>query len=247
MILAGPLLWPLLQVAMLASAPATLPASMPPPAVCPVPGSIGRCVFFHFDWPAAEIPKYTVVVQEDHIAHYWEGDGPYDDEQRSKPALHVSDATLQTVFKANISPAGCETHLKKLAQTGKKTLQSFAGDEVVECSFNYSDDATVSRAATVFQAIAETMQFGERLAKLHRFDRLGLDAEIDSLEVEAKAGRAIELGNIAPVLLDIGKDERVMERVRLKAARLLQTAGVPADPVPAPESGPILSPRPSPR
>ena len=239
MIFAGPFLY----VAMLASAPLPLPAFAPPPAVCPVPGSIGRCVFFRFDWPASPVPKYTVMVQEDRTAHYWEGDASSEDAQRANPALHVSEETLQAVFKANISSSGCETHIKKLAQTGKKTLQSFSGDEVVECSFNYSDDATVNRATSVFQAIAETMQFGERLAKEHRFDRLGLDAEIDSLAVEAKAGRAIELENIAPVLLEIGKDERVMERVRMKAARLLQSADVPAASVPAPDTVPRLNPR----
>jgi hypothetical protein len=78
------------------------------------------------------------------------------------------------------------------------------------------------------------MQYGDRLQREHRYDRLGLDAEIDSLTSEAQADRAIELQNIAPVLQSILEDDRVMERVRRKAGRLLQLAGV----APAPDSSP---------
>jgi hypothetical protein len=78
--------------------------------------------------------------------------------------------------------------------------------------------------AAAFQAIAETMQIGATLQHLHRFDRLGLDAEMDTLAAEAKEGNAIEMQNIAPTLQSIVDDERVIERVRRKAARLLQPA-----------------------
>jgi hypothetical protein len=86
-------------------------------------------------------------------------------------------------------------------------------------------------ATAAFEAIAETMQYGARLQHEHRFDRLSLDAEIDSLVAEAKEGRAIELQNIAPVLQSIVDDDRVIDRVRRKTARLLQDAAPSPNPL----------------
>jgi hypothetical protein len=54
---------------------------------------------------------------------------------------------------------------------------------------------------------------------------------MDSLISENKDGRAIELQNIAPVLQSIVDDDRVMERVRRKAARLLQDAAPAPNPL----------------
>jgi hypothetical protein len=45
------------------------------------------------------------------------------------------------------------------------------------------------------------------------------------LEREVAAGRALELGTIAPVLTLIAGDSAVMQRVRLQAAKLLKQAG----------------------
>jgi uncharacterized protein (UPF0147 family) len=51
---------------------------------------------------------------------------------------------------------------------------------------------------------------------------------MDALVSENAAGRAIEIQNIARTLQSIIDDDRVMERVRRKAARLLQdAAGTP--------------------
>ncbi len=76
----------------------------------------------------------------------------------------------------------------------------------------------------VFEALGETMRFGERLNAKLRFDRLGLDADMDGLQSAVTDGRAIEVGNIIPVLQKVQDDERVMERVRRKAGLLLQMA-----------------------
>ena len=120
----------------------------------------------------------------------------------------------------------CESHSHNLAQTGKKTLRFSHDDAVAECTFNYSDDERVNNAAALFLALAETMDFGERLANKLRFDRLGLDSTMDDLRSAVKDGRAVEIGNIAPVLRSIESDERVLERVRREAASLLEGAGV---------------------
>ncbi len=142
--------------------------------------------------------------------------------------IAVPPAVLQRVFAAVplVRSNRCESHRKNIAQTGTKTLRLLRDGAVAECSYNYSEDDRVNAATTVFEAIAETMQFGERLRAKLRFDRLGLDVEMDGLQAALNDGRALEVGNIAPVLQAIQGDDRVMERVRRKAAHLLESAGV---------------------
>jgi hypothetical protein len=66
------------------------------------------------------------------------------------------------------------------------------------------------------------MDEGRRLEFLHRYDRLGLDAEMISLGQEVEAGRALELGTIAPALALIVDDTAVIQRVRLRAQKMLE-------------------------
>ena len=73
-----------------------------------------------------------------------------------------------------------------------------------------------------FLAIAFTMDEGRRLEFFHRYDRLGLDAEISTLAHEATEGRALELGTIAPTLESIERDTALIQRVRLQAGKLLE-------------------------
>ena len=103
-----------------------------------------------------------------------------------------------------------------------------SGGNRAECTYNYSDEDRVNAATAVFEGLGETMQYGERLAAKLRFDRLGLDVEMDNLESALAQGQALEPGNIAPVLQAIQNDERVMDRVRRKAAHVLEAAGAPA-------------------
>jgi len=59
---------------------------------------------------------------------------------------------------------------------------------------------------------------------LHRYDRLGLDAEINVLSQEVEAGRALELETISETLAAIADDQAVIQRARFGAARLLALA-----------------------
>lgn len=202
-----------------------------------VPGSAG-VASFSFDWPEAEVPHWFIEVGDE------TGDtlhGRYDKlEAGAKPSadtkrpITVSQATMDRLRAAykTVASGNCETKAKHIAQTGVKHIAyTMAGSDAwSSCTFNYSDDKALMDAAAAFQAIAETMQMGEKLEHTHRFDRLGLDAQIAYFSEDVAAGRAIELQNIAPVLNSIVNDERVIERARRKAARLLQDASSPSAP-----------------
>jgi hypothetical protein len=112
-----------------------------------------------------------------------------------------------------------------IAQTGEKTFSLAFGAALSSCTFNYSDDEKLNDAASAFIALAETIRLGMKLQHDHRFDKLSLDADMDALLSEAGEGRALEPGNIGPVLQSLVDDDHVIDRVRRKAARLLQDAG----------------------
>jgi hypothetical protein len=182
---------------------------------------------------------YSIQLQSNGVGSYWEGQPNFHAEEAvGAQTISVSPEFVRKVMLAvpTVKAGSCETHIKHLAQTGKKTLVFSADGSSASCEFNYSDDEKVNAAVAAFGAIAETMDYGAKLEHTHRFDRLGLDAQLDFLTSEAKEGRAIELQNIAAALRSIVDDERVIDRARRKAARLLQDA-VPATPA---ESAPSL-------
>ena len=196
---------------------------------------------FDFLWPAQAVPQYKITVADDGSGSYLAHGAPGTAAPGTQP-ITVSAPNRAKIFAAGEVLTGsqrCESKAKNLAQTGQKTLSMRSGAKVAECTFNYSEDKRVQEAVAVFQAIAVTMEEGPKLQRLHRFDRLGLDAELAVLEKSAQEGRALELENIAPVLRSLAGDEAVMQRVRLRASKLLEgaaeTGGKPQETAAAPQ------------
>ena len=186
-------------------------------------------------WTAVEL---SMTPRSDDVAPSWkvrlqaDGAGTYSEgataDAKQMP-LMVSAATLERLKQGeHAAKSGkCETKAKNVAKTGEKTIRYEAEEKTAECTFNYSDDAGLMGATAAFLAIADTMQRGERLQHDLRYDRLGLDAEMESLVAAQKDGSAIEIGNIASILQTLVSDDHVIDRVRRRAARLLQDTGLP--------------------
>ena len=121
----------------------------------------------------------------------------------------------------------CASKAKNVADTGTKTLTYIAPGTTHSCTYNYTENKNVSALTNLFLAIAETMDEGRTIDHLHRYDRLGLDAELESFSREVADGHAIELQTIAPALRSIAQDADLMQRVRTQARALLLL--VPAD------------------
>jgi hypothetical protein len=192
-------------------------------------------VSFQFDRTGLPVPRFTLRLKED-------GTGRYEADQaeiaatatsmRGQAAQHIdrpinlSKGTVAKIFKAartlNYFNIECASKLKNIADTGKKTLSYSGADGSGSCVYNYSENKTVGTLTDTFLAIAYTIDEGRRLEFLHRYDRLGLDAEMISLAQEVEAGRALELGTISPVLAAIADDTAVIQRVRLKAQKMLE-------------------------
>jgi hypothetical protein len=195
-------------------------------------------VSFQFERKGVPVPHYVILLRED-------GSGRYQaDEAQVAPSLQSSSAvqyvggkhvdrpitlsppTTEKIFKTaravKFFNIDCASKAKNIANTGDKTLSYTGSDGKGSCGYNYSDNKNVSMLTDMFLAIAFTMDEGRRLEFLHRYDRLGLDAEMNSLANEAQAGRALELGTIAPTLNSIADDTALMQRVRLRAEKLLE-------------------------
>lgn len=194
-------------------------------------------ISFQFERAGLPVPKFTIKVAENGAGTYQAdvvpGVGSYDGAPMPVQATqHVSRditltaATVGEIFKdaraLNHFNIECDSKAKNIANTGAKTLSYSGADGKGACTYNYSENKSVEALTNTFLSVAYTIDEGRRLAFLHRFDRLGLDAEMNGLVGEAKEGHAVEIGTIAPVLTSIAKDDQVMERVRLAAAKLLK-------------------------
>jgi hypothetical protein len=194
-------------------------------------------VSFQFDRTGLSVPRFTLRLRED-------GTGSYQADQaeiaatatsmRGQAAQHIdrpiklTSGTVAKIFKearaADHFNIECASKLKNIADTGKKTLTSTGAGGSGSCTYNYSENKSVDMLTSTFLAIAYTLDEGRKLEFLHRYDRLGLDAEMISFSQELEAGRALELGTISPALAAIVDDTAVIQRVRLRAQKMLEQA-----------------------
>lgn len=192
-------------------------------------------VSFQFERPELPVPRFTIRVYEEGAASYQaeEVEAPADNgavhyasEKHIDRTMSLSPEIVAKIFKIardlDDFKMDCDSKRKNIANTGKKTLSYAGKNGAGSCVYNYSDSKEVTMLTDIFLAIGYTMDEGRRLEYLHRYDRLGLDAEMSSFQEQVKAGRAIELGTIAPVLDSIASDMAVMQRVRLLAVKLLE-------------------------
>lgn len=218
--------------AVLAGCPGMLSAAQPQ-----VSSARTAEITFQLERPGLPVPSFTLRIRED-------GTGRYQAEEMQGPAdggavhyatgksidrpIELNPIAVAKIFKAARElrhfDMACASKAKNIADTGKKTLSYAGTDGAGSCTYNYSENKTVEMLTDRFLAIAFTLDEGRRLEYLHRYDRLGLDAEMNSFKESVTAGRARELGTIAPVLTSIAADTAVIERVRLSAAKLLEQA-----------------------
>jgi hypothetical protein len=206
-------------------------APAPPSATTP------SQVSFKFDRVGLPVPHFTLRVNEI-------GTGTYQADQAEIPAtqtsmrgqgaqhidrpVNLSSSSVTKIFKAaqslNHFNVECASKAKNIADTGTKTLTYTGSDGSGSCVYNYSENKAVQSLTDIFLGISSTLDEGRKLEFLHRYDRLGLDAEMNSFADEVKEGRALELGTISPTLTAIADDTAVIQRVRLSAAKMLELA-----------------------
>jgi hypothetical protein len=191
---------------------------------------------FRFERPGLPVPLYQLQIWENGAGQYRGEEmprtvGPADTAPSPQPfalkSFHVSPATAAKVLAIarvlNHFNFDCASKARNVADTGYKNLAYTVanGGVIGSCEYNYTENKDVQTLTDILEGIAETMDEGRKLDYLHRYDRLGLDAEMESFSREVADGRALELGTIAPTLRSIADDPDVMQRVRTRASALL--------------------------
>jgi hypothetical protein len=190
------------------------------------PASSSRAeIRFMLENPRLEPAAYTLEIFEDGTGSYSESAGGADASAEEERAIHIHDPLLSKLFAVARSDhffaMDCEAPREHVAFTGKKTLAYAGADGDGSCTFNFSRDQSLNRIVAELMSIAYTLEEGARLKSEHLYDRLSLDAELESLKDAAQDHRALELENIAPELESIADDEAVMQRARMRARALL--------------------------
>ncbi len=210
------------------------------PSLAQTPGASQQPTLeFHYENAQQQPARYTIILHEDGSGrfHAEPGEAPLDNSSElpnegQDRAIRITAAPLQRMFAIarakKFFAIGCETGGPKVAFTGKKQL-SYSGPEGQgSCQYNYSRDPQLQWITSEMQGIAATLEAGRRLQIRHEHGRLSLDAELETLETEVQNGQAVELGNIAPILIDIIKDDAVLERAQTRARKLLRVADTAA-------------------
>ena len=220
-----------------ASLPTTmqpLPAQAPSRATAAEPASTVK-MSFDFANPALTPASYRIEFDGSGLGHYHSDPGSasppdahgaspetFDQQIQISPA--VRDQLLALAGSAHLRAGDCESRHNKVAFTGQKTFTYSGPAGHAGCTFNWSQDAQLMKAANTCMAISLTLEEGRRLRLAYLHDRLSLDAELETLAASVKGGNALELQNIAPELEAIASDRAIMKRAQMRAAALLAIA-----------------------
>lgn len=173
---------------------------------------------------------YTIEINEDgsgsYAATYASSVAGDPAVQEVKQAIRIQGPLIsrlfQTARKSHFFPSNCADKRRRVAFTGKKTLAYSGPDGSGSCTFNYSRERELNQISAALVAVGYTLQMGKRLKQEHRYNRLALEDELESLQEAVDQGHALEPENIAPELEAIANDGAVMNLARARARSLLE-------------------------
>ncbi len=209
-----------------------------PPA--PDPATSQTRMSFDFSNPALSPASYHLEFDSSGVGHYHSEPGsagapdaqgvlPQPFDQQIEISSGLREQLLALVHSRHFLAGECDSRQHKVAFTGAKTIGYMGPEGNKSCTFNWSPDAQLMKAASAFIAVAETLEQGRRLRLAYLHDRLSLDAELETLINSVRTGTALELENIAPELQAIASDPAVMKRAQARAQALLAMAASTAE------------------
>jgi len=191
-------------------------------------------VTFTLDFPNSSPEHYSIAVQSDGKAHY-ESSGKISNDSDVRDN-YETDFTFSDFTRSRLFQLAAQAHYfsgkvdsgnKKLAFTGAKKLIYKDAQRNGSADYNYSTQAAVQQLTALFQSVSSTLEFGRRLTYYHRYQKLALDAELKSVEDQAKRGGLAELQALTPILQAIYDDNSVINVVRARARRIAEMKPAP--------------------
>jgi hypothetical protein len=206
-----------------------------PPENTPVP-----TVTFDVFWEQATPQQYTITVQSSGETKYLsrnptkppDENGVQGDDYETR--FSMSARTREKIFsmaeQARYFDGEFDYKKHAIANTGKKTLSYSDPARRFATTYNWSENPAVDQLTRMFQGISNVIEHGRKIQFLRRFDKLGLEAELKTMEEQSASHYLTELQVIAPTLESIANDPSIMHIARVRAQRLLaQSAKEEAD------------------
>ncbi len=196
-------------------------------------------ITFTVDWPGGAKPQYySLRIESSGRAAYESVDDAQHSGEPYTVEFTLSRSVRDRIFAAardlNYFNGKFDYTKHRIAFTGTKVLRYSDPDRAFQTSFNWSENTQLMELTRVLQAICSTVAYGQRLDYMRRFDRLGLNSELKTMEEAAQDHTIAELHTIAPVLRQIADNPNVMDLARQRARHLLRLAdeesGAPASP-----------------
>ena len=148
----------------------------------------------------------------------------------------ISEATARRIFSLaeslNYFQGDWDFKKHRIADTGSKTLLYADSTRNHQTTYNWSENRAVQELTDIFQGISSTQEAANELTRLRRYDRLGLNHQLERMEDLAKNGWLRELQVIAPLLEKLANDREIMNIARQRAQHLLQLAAAPPSTLP---------------
>ncbi len=163
------------------------------------------------------------------------GAGTYDirqlDEDAAPQKLEIGRALVQKLFSLaaqvdNFRNAQFEVR-KRIANLGEKTLRYEKGTETNETKFNYTTNAAASELSTLFEGLARQQTHLQNLQHRLRFDRLGVNDVLRTLEADLNRGILPEPERLVPTLEAVAADVRIVDIARQRARALAERVRAP--------------------
>jgi biopolymer transport protein ExbD len=206
------------------------------PTAVNTPTKGGTKVSYSFDWPQG-VPwtSFSISIQADGTASFQGTPHPEENNSDTDPVTQeftISPSNREKIFQLaetlDYFRGDLDSHLKHIAQTGKKTLRYNSSQIEGSATFNWSQNPDVQQLVHLFTGIATTIDYGRKLAFQYRFDKLGMDQRLKELEELQASHDAVELRLIAPMLRKIAADPNLMNIARQSAKHLLENMNEPA-------------------
>jgi hypothetical protein len=181
-------------------------------------------------WEAFKPQNVTITVQSTGSAKYISRNPFTSPDQTGADPDYMLDFTLSSrsqkklfhdAREANYFNGDFSYKKHAVASTGKKTLTYADPARTFSTTFDYSENKAIQEITNLFSGISNTIEHGRKLVYLHRFDKLGLEDELKTMESAAESQNLAELEIIAPTLKSIADDTAVLNIARQRAKKLL--------------------------
>ena len=111
---------------------------------------------------------------------------------------------------------------RKIAYLGEKTFRWQRGNEMHETKFNYTLNTEATQLLQIFEGLARQQEHFETLTRRMKYDRLGVNDALLSLESDLRRGLLPEPDRLLPLLDQIASDSHFVDIARERARNLAE-------------------------